>query len=225
MYSPVSWLILDQLDSFTYNLAHLCHQVLLQETGTPGNIKVVRPHEISLDAILNQPPDAVLLSPGPGGPQDSRMAQTMLDHMAGRVPLFGVCLGMQTIAHWAGANVIRGEPVHGKRHEVTHQGAHPMLAHIPSPFTVVRYHSLHVDPTTLTGTHLVPLAWSRDRIPMALAWENSPADSVPVWGVQFHPESIGSTFGLMLLTNFYRAASKVRFGSIMASRESLFSRQ
>jgi anthranilate synthase/aminodeoxychorismate synthase-like glutamine amidotransferase len=195
------WLIIDNFDSFTYNLVHLCHQVILKNTGETGNIEVFRPGTINVAEIARKRPKAILISPGPGTPKDATLSMEVVKRFAGEIPLFGVCLGMQVIAECFGAQVVRGTPIHGKKFPTIHDGEHELFTGIPTPFEVVRYHSLQVDPASVGDTAIRPLAWTKDGVIMALECKTIPM----VWGVQFHPESIGSEWGQSLLENFYRA--------------------
>jgi para-aminobenzoate synthetase component II len=197
-------LIIDNIDSFTYNLVHLCHRMLLESTGDTGAIEVFRPGQISLDEIEDKHPTLILISPGPGTPGEAHFSKAVISRFAGEIPIFGVCLGMQAIAECFEAQVGRGEPVHGKKWDIKHPENHPMFQEIPSPFEVVRYHSLQVIPCSVEKSGIRPLAWTREGTIMALESTEKPM----VWGVQFHPESIGSSFGVALLGNVYTAASR-----------------
>ncbi len=202
-------LLIDNTDSFTYNLVHLCHHMLMAETGATGHIEVYRPDEITVEGIQARQPQLILISPGPGSPAEATLSQQVVLGLGEQFPIFGVCLGMQVMAECLGAEVIRGTPLHGKTDQVYHTGRHPLFNQIPSPFKVVRYHSLKVDNATLNGADAVALAQTQDGTMMALASTQHPM----VWGVQFHPESIGSEAGLQLMTNVYRAACSIRVES------------
>jgi anthranilate synthase component 2 len=149
-------------------------------------------------------PDAIVISPGPGTPAQAGISVPLVRAAAGRVPLLGVCLGHQAIGEAFGGNVVRAERLmHGKTTLVAHKG-HPLFQGIPSPVEVMRYHSLVVSARELPA-ELETVAWSSDRSPgeeiMALAHR-----SVPVYGVQFHPESIATMHGKLLLANFLSLA-------------------
>jgi para-aminobenzoate synthetase len=181
-------LLIDNYDSFTYNL----YQYLGEVNGQPP---VVVRNDTPLAAIDLDDLDAVVVSPGPGRPERERdfgvSAEVIRD---GRLPVLGVCLGHQGIAHLLGARVRHApEPRHGRISAVHHTGR-DILAGIPSPFDVVRYHSLAV---TDLPAELEPLAWTSDGVLMALRHRTR-----LLWGVQFHPESISSQYGHELLANF-----------------------
>jgi anthranilate synthase/aminodeoxychorismate synthase-like glutamine amidotransferase len=207
------FIIIDNYDSFTYNLVHLCHSVLLEERGETGHIEVFRPNEITLPQLADKRPTAIIISPGPGAPAEASFSKAVIATFARDIPLFGVCLGMQAIAECFGAKVVRGQPLHGKKAPVFHDGRHPLFEDIPSPFDVVRYHSLKVASQSLGNANIKPLALTRDGTLMAMEVTTHPL----VWGVQFHPESIGSDYGRTMMRNFYMAASMLRGGD-MASK-------
>ncbi|MBS1868195.1 MAG: aminodeoxychorismate synthase component I [Actinobacteria bacterium] len=183
-------LLIDNHDSFTYNLA----QLLAQVNGEQPH--VVRNDEASWEQIARLPFDNVVLSPGPGRPERTRdfgvCAQAIA---AAEVPLLGVCLGHQGIGWLHGARVVHApEPMHGRISAVLHDDA-PLFAGIPREFQAVRYHSLCVEQPLPDA--LRPLAWTSDGVLMALAHRTR-----PLWGVQFHPESVCAEHGRRLLENF-----------------------
>jgi anthranilate synthase component II len=190
-------LVIDNYDSFTYNL--------VQYAGELGAEPVVyRNDALTPEAVLALQPDAIVISPGPGTPAQAGISVPLVRAAAGRVPLLGVCLGHQAIGEAFGGKVVRAERLmHGKTTLVAHKG-HPLFHGIPSPVEVMRYHSLVVSPSELPA-ELETVAWSSDRSPgeeiMALAHR-----SVPVYGVQFHPESIATMHGKLLLANFLSLA-------------------
>jgi anthranilate synthase/aminodeoxychorismate synthase-like glutamine amidotransferase len=141
-----------------------------------------------------------VLSPGPCTPNEAGICLDLIAAAAGKVPLLGVCLGHQAIGQAFGADVVRApKPMHGKISAISHAGT-DMLAGLPSPFTATRYHSLVVERSTLPET-LVPTAWTEDGLIMAMHHR-----TLPVFGVQFHPESIASQHGHDILANFLAIA-------------------
>jgi anthranilate synthase/aminodeoxychorismate synthase-like glutamine amidotransferase len=190
-------LVLDNYDSFTYNL--------VQYAGELGADPVVyRNDALSPDAALALRPNAIVISPGPGTPHEAGISIPLVQAAAGRVPVLGVCLGHQAIGEAFGGKVVRAARLmHGKTTMVTHTG-HPLFQGIPSPVEVMRYHSLIVSPEGLPD-ELETVAWSSDREPgqeiMALCHRR-----VPVFGVQFHPESVATAQGKQLLANFLTLA-------------------
>ncbi|MFF4188941.1 aminodeoxychorismate synthase component I [Streptomyces sp. NPDC001691] len=180
-------LLIDNYDSFTYNL----YQYLGEVNGRPPT--VVR-NDVDVDAIDFDAFDAVVVSPGPGRPDRERDFGVSAPAIRSGLPTLGVCLGHQGISHLFGGTVEHApQPMHGRVSPVIHTGV-DILKGLPSPFSVVRYHSLAV---TEMPDDLETIAWTPDGIPMALRHR-----SEPIWGVQFHPESIGSEYGKELLANF-----------------------
>ncbi|MBY5163999.1 anthranilate synthase component II [Salsipaludibacter albus] len=190
-------LVVDNYDSFTFNL--------VQELGVLGaDVEVVRNDQVDLAALDADLPDGVVISPGPGTPDDSGQSMDVLAMAAGRVPLLGVCLGHQCIvAHYGGAVVHAPELVHGKTSLVYHRGG-SVFAGISSPFDATRYHSLVARRDDLPSVLRVT-AETSDGVVMGVSHRE-----VEVHGVQFHPESILTGSGRDLLANFLamvRAAS------------------
>jgi anthranilate synthase component 2 len=197
--------VLDNYDSFTYNL--------VQYAGELGaDPQVYRNDAISPDEVLALRPSAIIISPGPGTPNEAGISVPLIRAAAGAIPILGVCLGHQAIGEAFGGRIVRaGRLMHGKTTWINHT-AHPIFEDIPSPVEVMRYHSLLVSsndlPTSLTIT-----AWSTDGSDnrqeiMALCHRE-----LPVYGVQFHPESVATSHGKRLLANFLSLA---RFGSVAA---------
>jgi anthranilate synthase/aminodeoxychorismate synthase-like glutamine amidotransferase len=181
-------LLIDNYDSFTFNLVHF-----LGDVGALCDVR--RNDRISVDAAMALAPDAIVLSPGPCTPNEAGICVDLIRAAAGRIPILGVCLGHQAIGQAFGGAVVRAPvPVHGKTSKVTHQGS-DIFAGVPSPFEVTRYHSLIVEAETLPDV-LEPTAWT-DGLIMGLRHR-----SLPVFGVQFHPESIASQHGHAILANF-----------------------
>ncbi|HZN98296.1 MAG TPA: aminodeoxychorismate/anthranilate synthase component II [Gemmatimonadales bacterium] len=189
--------VLDNYDSFTYNL--------VQYAGELGADPVVyRNDSLSPQEALALQPTAIILSPGPCTPTEAGISIPLIQAAAGKVPILGVCLGHQAIGQAFGGRVVRAERLmHGKTTAVAHTG-HALFRGIPSPTEVMRYHSLVVSPEGLPSD-LEVTAWSADRSPgseiMALCHRK-----LPVYGVQFHPESIATAQGKRLLANFLQLA-------------------
>ncbi|HEY4333968.1 MAG TPA: aminodeoxychorismate/anthranilate synthase component II [Ilumatobacteraceae bacterium] len=186
-------LVLDSYDSFVYNL--------VQYLGELGAEPLVHRNDaLTVEQALDLEPDAVLLSPGPGRPEDAGILCASVPAFATRgVPVLGVCLGHQGIGHVFGAAVVRApELMHGKTSAIRHEGQ-GVFADLPSPLTATRYHSLVIDPATVPDC-LEVTARTDDGIIMGIRHRE-----LPVEGVQFHPESILTTAGHQLLANFLRA--------------------
>lgn len=186
-------LVLDNYDSFTYNLVQY-----LGELGSEPH--VVRNDALTVEQALALRPQAIVISPGPGEPRDAGISIPLIRAAAGVVPLLGVCLGHQGIGEAFGGKVIRaGRLMHGKTTQIQHRGTE-LFAGLPSPLTVMRYHSLVVEAGSFPPD-LELTAWSGDRPEgqeiMALRHRRH-----PIFGVQFHPESIATDQGKRLLENF-----------------------
>lgn len=191
-------LVIDNYDSFVYNL--------VQYLGELGADPVVhRSDALSLEQFRNIGPDAVLVSPGPGRPDEAGLSNAVIDSFAtDGIPVLGVCLGHQCIGEVYGATVVRAPAVmHGKTSPVIHDGT-GVFAGLRTPLTVTRYHSLVVDPDTIAPDgDLVVTARTDDGVIMGIAHR-----SLPVHGVQFHPESILTESGHDLVANFVRLAAR-----------------
>ncbi|MDG2243984.1 MAG: aminodeoxychorismate/anthranilate synthase component II [Rhodospirillaceae bacterium] len=187
------YLLIDNYDSFTYNLWHY-----LGELG--AEVEVERNDQISVVDVLARKPSGLILSPGPCDPDKAGICLDLVLAAAdAEIPLFGVCLGHQSIGQAFGGKIIRApSPMHGKTSPVTHTN-HTMFADIPSPFTTTRYHSLIVDRESLPDA-LNITAETDEGLIMGLAHK-----TLPITGVQFHPESIASQFGHRVLRNFLRS--------------------
>ena len=183
-------LVIDNYDSFTYNLVQY-----LGELG--AEMKVVRNDEVSVDEIERDlRPERILISPGPGTPDDAGISLEAVERFAGKIPILGVCLGHQAIGQHFGGSVVRApEPVHGKPVEVRHDGR-TIFDGVNDNFTAGRYHSLVVERDTLPDC-LEISAESPDGLIMAMRHRE-----LPVEGVQFHPESILTEHGKVMLRNF-----------------------
>ena len=187
-------LLIDNFDSFVHNLARYFRRL-----GQPT--RVVRNDELTVAEIDALSPAAIVLSPGPCTPAEAGVCVELVKELHFSVPILGVCLGHQAIGAAFGADIVRAPaPVHGRHSPVEHdqQG---LFVDIPNPTPACRYHSLVVDPHTLSHP-LIPTAWSTDdRCLMALRHER-----LPVFGLQFHPESVLSPAGYRLLASFLRLA-------------------
>jgi anthranilate synthase/aminodeoxychorismate synthase-like glutamine amidotransferase len=189
--------VLDNYDSFTYNLVQLFGELGAEPV-------VYRNDALSVNQVLALKPTAAVLSPGPGIPAAAGILVPLVRALAGAVPLLGVCLGPQAIGEAFGARVVRADRLmHGKTCEVIHEDDE-LFEGIPSPLTAMRYHSLVVEPRSLP-TDLVITAWSADR-PRDAEIMAMKHRRHPIYGVQFHPESIGTEHGRRLLENFLKIA-------------------
>jgi anthranilate synthase component 2 len=188
-------LLIDNYDSFTFNLFHL-----LGELGE--TVEVVRNDAITVADALALRPEAVVLSPGPCDPDRAGICLALIREGAGQVPILGVCLGHQAIGQAFGGRVVRApEPWHGKVDTIAHSGT-DLFAGIPQGFRATRYHSLVVERDTLPDP-LVVTAWNAEGLVMGLRHR-----TLPVFGVQFHPESIASEHGHALIGNFMALARR-----------------
>lgn len=195
------FLVIDHLDSFVYNLT-----AYLREAGLA--VCVMRSNQIDfskLDRLMeNEELEGVILSPGPGKPQDYRDSFLLLLKCAGKVPVLGVCLGHQIIGCMFGAEVVRGEcPMHGKVSRIHHR-KEGIFANLPESFSVTRYHSLVIRQESLPDVLCVD-AWSEDDAVMAVHHRDW-----PIYGVQFHPEAVLTEYGHELLYNFVQICSARR---------------
>ncbi|MBF0877565.1 aminodeoxychorismate/anthranilate synthase component II [Gluconobacter cerevisiae] len=186
-------LLIDNYDSFTFNIVH--------HLGALGVACDVRRNDaLSVEEALALNPAAIVISPGPGAPAEAGICCDLIRAAAGRVPVFGVCLGHQAIGQVFGAEVVRAPvPMHGKISTVHHDGT-GVFAGLPDPVDVVRYHSLTLRPDSIPET-LVVNARTEDGVIMGVRHRD-----YPVHGVQFHPESIASVAGRELLANFLTIA-------------------
>ncbi len=182
-------LLIDNYDSFTYNLFHY-----LSELG--AEVQVARNDTITVDEIWALRPQGIVISPGPCTPREAGISVELVRRLAGEVPILGVCLGHQCIGEAFGGRVVgAGEIVHGKTSLVHHTGA-GVLRGLPTPFPAVRYHSLVVERDSLPE-ELEVTAWTEKGLVMGLRHRR-----LPVEGVQFHPESIATPVGKQILSNF-----------------------
>ncbi|MEN9214979.1 MAG: aminodeoxychorismate/anthranilate synthase component II [Gloeomargarita sp. DG02_4_bins_56] len=185
-------LVIDNYDSFTYNLVQY-----LAELG--AEVKVFRNDQISLEQVQNLRPDGIVISPGPGRPDDAGISLDLIAHLSATVPILGVCLGHQSIGQVFGGQIV-GAPtlMHGKTSEIYHRGV-GVFAGLPMPFTATRYHSLVIAKETCPDV-LEITAWTEDGTIMGVRHKQYTS----LQGVQFHPESILTTVGPALLANFLR---------------------
>jgi len=190
-------LVIDNYDSFTYNL--------VQYLGELGQqIEVRRNDEIDIAGIEALSPDHILISPGPCTPNEAGISLALIEHFKGKIPIFGVCLGHQSIGQVFGGEVVRAEKLmHGKTSEIFHDGK-TVFEGIPSPFTATRYHSLIVRRETLPDCLEISAETAEGEI-MGLRHKE-----YPIEGVQFHPESIITDNGLRLLSNFLQNTAAAR---------------
>ena len=187
--TPLSVLLVDNYDSFTYNLYQY-----LGELG--AEIRVVRNDELSAEAAIALAPSRIVISPGPGTPDQAGITLDLIRRAAGRIPVLGVCLGHQALGQAFGGDVRRAPKLmHGKTSEIHHDGR-GVFAGLPVPFTATRYHSLVVERASVPES-LEITAWTDDGIVMGLRHKEHRLE-----GVQFHPESILTTVGKDLLRNF-----------------------
>ena len=186
-------LVIDNYDSFTYNL--------VQYLGELGQqVRVVRNNEVSVDDVVRMCPEAIVISPGPCTPNEAGISLEVISRLAGKIPILGVCLGHQAIGQAFGGKVIRAkEVVHGKTSRVFHDDK-GIFSGLPNPFEATRYHSLVVERSSLPDClEITAKTWDEEI--MGLRHK-----SLPVEGVQFHPESFLTKVGKDLLRNFLRLA-------------------
>jgi anthranilate synthase component II len=186
--------LIDNYDSFTFNLFH-------HLGGLGADVTVHRNNKIAVDQVMAMDPDAIVLSPGPCTPDKAGICLELIGKAASTIPILGVCLGHQAIGQAFGAEVVRAPvPVHGKLSEISHEGE-GVFRGINGPFRATRYHSLVVERMNLPS-ELNVTAETEGRIIMALEHR-----SLAVHGVQFHPESIASEYGQLILRNFLDIAA------------------
>ncbi|WP_019604454.1 aminodeoxychorismate/anthranilate synthase component II [Teredinibacter turnerae] len=190
-------LMIDNYDSFTYNVVQYLGEL-------KADVHVVRNDELSLDEIIARKPERIVVSPGPCTPTEAGVSVEVIQHFAGKIPLFGICLGHQSIGQAFGGNIVRArEVMHGKTSPIHHKGV-GVFKDLTTPYLATRYHSLVIDKNTLPDC-LEVTAWTET--------EDGQLDEImgvrhkdfAVEGVQFHPESILSEHGHQLLENFLRA--------------------
>ena len=181
--------LIDNYDSFTYNLYHY-----LLELG--AQVEVHRNDKISVDEVLAKNPRGILISPGPSNPDNAGICLDLIKAAAGKIPIFGVCLGHQAIAQSFGGNIIKGtEPVHGKVFSMKHNDTH-IFKGLKNPFDATRYHSLIVEKSSLPDCFDITCE-TEDGVIMGISHKE-----MNIHGVQFHPESIASEIGRDILASF-----------------------
>jgi anthranilate synthase component II len=189
------FVLIDNYDSFTYNLLHY-----IGELGTEAVVH--RNDALTADDVMGLGAEGIVLSPGPCDPDRAGICLELVEKAAGRIPLFGVCLGHQCIGQVFGGKVVRSpEPMHGKTSEITHTNT-GVFEGLPSPFIATRYHSLSIDPATIPDCLNVN-ATSADGVVQGMSHKE-----FDIYGVQFHPESIETQHGHKLLQNFINIASR-----------------
>ena len=200
---PIKVLMVDNYDSFTYNIVHY-----LAELG--ADVTVKRNDEITVEEIADYNPDALVISPGPCTPHEAGISVQAIRRYAGKLPILGVCLGHQSIGVAFGAKIRRARTLkHGKSSKIEHTGK-GILKGLPNPFEAIRYHSLVIDETTLPEVLEVVARSLDDNEIMAVRHKE-----LPIFGVQFHPESIGFNenfrrWGLQILKNFLEEVEKFK---------------
>ena len=183
-------ILLDNYDSFTYNLLHYIGEL-------KADVTIYRNDAITADALIAKKPDGIVISPGPGNPAESGICLELVKKASGTIPILGVCLGHQAIGEAFGGKVVRApKPMHGKISEIYHEGQ-SVFKGLPIPFKATRYHSLVVDRASLPACLEVTAVTADDGLIMGLSHKEHNTH-----GVQFHPESIASEHGHELIKNF-----------------------
>ncbi|MGB9597386.1 MAG: anthranilate synthase component II [Candidatus Poribacteria bacterium] len=192
-------LMIDNYDSFTYNLVQYIGEIIMKlypDDDIYSQIKVYRNDEISISEIEAIKPDKIVISPGPCTPLEAGISNEVIAKFAGKIPILGVCLGHQCIGHVFGGKIVRADRLmHGKTSMIYHDGK-AIFERLDNPFSATRYHSLIIKPETLPNC-LTVNAWTEQDEIMGVKHKQ-----YPLWGVQFHPESILTTEGKKLLQNF-----------------------
>jgi anthranilate synthase component 2 len=189
-------IVIDNYDSFTYNLVQYLGELAV-DFPVAADLKVFRNDKITIDEIRELNPDAVVISPGPGRPEDAGISLNLIAQLGSTLPILGVCLGHQSIGQVFGGNIVSApELMHGKTSPVTHTGI-GVFQDLENPFTATRYHSLVIDRETCPEV-LEITAWVEDGTIMGVRHRNYPH----IQGVQFHPESVLTSSGKQLLRNF-----------------------
>ena len=191
--------VIDNYDSFTYNLVQYLGEL---NPGAQGqNIQVVRNDKITIDEIKNLNPSRIIISPGPGTPDEAGISKDVINEFKGKVPILGVCLGHQCIGEVFGAKIVRAPYLmHGKVSKIIYAKDEPLFDGVDYPFNATRYHSLIIDKESLHGTPLDITAWTSDNLVMAVRHK----EFKDLLGVQFHPESILTDCGHKIIENFLK---------------------
>ncbi|MGQ9609521.1 MAG: anthranilate synthase component II [bacterium] len=192
-------LVIDNYDSFTYNIVQYIGEILLRklpEENVYSEIRVFRNDKISISEIENLHPDKIVISPGPCTPREAGISNDVIIHFAGKIPILGVCLGHQCIGYVFGGDIVRADRLmHGKTSMIYHDGKE-IFTGLENPFEATRYHSLIIKPETFPDS-LIVTAWTEQDEIMGVRHKK-----YPIWGVQFHPESILTKEGKKLFSNF-----------------------
>jgi anthranilate synthase component 2 len=192
-------IVIDNYDSFTYNLVQYLGE-LASELPVASDIRVYRNDSIDLDTIDRLKPDGILISPGPGRPEDAGISLQLIEKLGSQIPILGVCLGHQSIGQVFGGKIVSAPVLmHGKTSSIHHHNV-GVFEGLNSPFTATRYHSLVIEPQTIPDT-LEVTAWVEDGTIMGVRHRDYPN----LQGVQFHPESILTDNGKSLLRNFLQS--------------------
>ena len=182
-------LVIDNYDSFTYNLVQYFGELGVKQ-------KIYRNDSITVEQAIDLQPERIMISPGPCSPNEAGVSLDIIESFAGKVPLLGVCLGHQSIGQHFGGKVVRADRLmHGKTSPVLHQEI-DLFKGLPNPFEATRYHSLIIEPNSLPDCLRVT-AWTEEGEIMGIAHKE-----LPIWGVQFHPESVATKKGMRILENF-----------------------
>jgi anthranilate synthase component 2 len=198
-------LVIDNYDSFTYNLVQYLGE-LGAELPVAAEVQVYRNDKISLEQVQQLQPDGVVISPGPGRPEDAGISLELIRQLGPTLPILGVCLGHQSIGQVFGGKIVRApELMHGKTSQVHHQGV-GVFRGLANPLTATRYHSLVIEPQTCPDV-LEVTAWVEDGTIMGVRHRNYPH----IEGVQFHPESILTQSGKQMLRNFLLSVGDRQF--------------
>lgn len=183
-------LMLDNYDSFTYNLVQYLGEL-------HADMKVFRNDVLTVEQVENMKPEKIVISPGPGRPEDAGISVEIIQKLAGKIPILGVCLGHQAIGYAYGGKIIHARTLmHGKTSRITHDNRE-IFKGIENPFEATRYHSLVIDQATLPGELEITATTTDDKEIMGVRHK-----TFPLWGVQFHPESILTKEGMNILRNF-----------------------